>query len=100
VRTQAFTSSGALFGEPAWDILLNLYIAHCEDRPVSRVKASTPAGISQSTGLRMLTDLEEKGLIVRTDDLNDRRRSFITLSEAAIAAIETSLRAFFVDPDV
>jgi len=93
-RTHTFGAHAALFGEPAWDILLNLYIAHSSGRAISRTKASKSGDVPQTTGLRILTMLAERGLVTRIDDPGDRRRSFVGLSDAAITLMETCMMAF------
>lgn len=70
----------ALFGEPAWDILLDLFIAAKERKRLPVTSACIGAAVPATTALRWLTVLEEKGLIVRENDSNDARRVFVRLS--------------------
>ncbi|MBF9150198.1 MarR family transcriptional regulator [Novosphingobium jiangmenense] len=69
-----------LFGEPAWDILLDLFIAAKERKRLPVTSACIGAAVPATTALRWLTVLEEKGLIVRENDLSDARRVFVRLS--------------------
>lgn len=70
----------ALFGEPAWDILLDLFIAAKERKRLPVTSACIGAAVPATTALRWLTVLEEKGLIMRENDSNDARRVFVRLS--------------------
>ncbi|MGV3511648.1 MAG: MarR family transcriptional regulator [Novosphingobium sp.] len=69
-----------LFGEPAWDILLDLFIAAKERKRLPVTSACIGAAVPATTALRWLTVLEEKGLIVRENDASDARRVFVRLS--------------------
>jgi hypothetical protein len=87
----AIFGSAELFGEPAWDILLDLYIAHAEGKQVSVSSACIGSGSPPTTGLRWLTVLADKGLIAREADDRDHRRIMVRLTEAGIAAMERFL---------
>jgi hypothetical protein len=82
-----------LFGEPAWDIVLDLYIAHCEGKPVSVSSACIGSAAPPTTGLRWLGVLAEDGLSIRENDAADNRRVMVRLSETGIAAMERFLEA-------
>lgn len=70
-----------LFRDPAWDVLLDLYIAEAENRSVRITSACRVASHSTSTGLRWIANLEARHLVERTPDLTDGRASFIRLSD-------------------
>lgn len=76
-----------LFGDPAWDMLLDLTAAHAEGMQVSVTSLCIAAGVPATTALRWLTQMVESGLFVRVPDPADRRRAFIGLSDKAIAAM-------------
>lgn len=78
-----------LFGEPAWDILLDLFIAHGEGKPVSVSSACIGSAAPATTGLRWLGVLAERGLIVRENDSGDNRRVLVRLTPRGLAAMET-----------
>jgi DNA-binding MarR family transcriptional regulator len=80
------------FGEPAWDVLLDLYVSRAEDRQVSVSSACIASNVPPTTALRWLVKLEAAKLIVRHSDERDQRRSFLTLSAEAISMMETYLR--------
>jgi hypothetical protein len=77
-----------LFGEPAWDILLDLYIAHADGKPVSVSSACIGSAAPPTTGLRWLGVLAEEGLVVRENDADDHRRVLVRLTRAGITAME------------
>ena len=51
-----------LFGEPAWDILLDLYEAHCLNHQRATSAVGTVAHVPQTTALRWIVALENRGL--------------------------------------
>ncbi|GAA0328886.1 hypothetical protein GCM10009087_43880 [Sphingomonas oligophenolica] len=85
-RDAAFGKDMDLFGEPAWDILLDLLVADADGRRISITSASGAANVPPTTALRMIAILEERGLIERSDDPCDRRRSWVTLTDRGRAA--------------
>lgn len=82
-----------LFSDPAWDILLDLYAEHLAGRRVTVSSACIGSQAPQTTALRWLTVLEERGLIAREPDAKDGRRIFISLTDKAIQAMESFLKA-------
>lgn len=79
------------FGEPAWDILLDLYIASRENRRVPTTSACIGAHVPPTTALRWLRMLEARGLVEREHDGRDGRRTFVGLSEKGLASMESFL---------
>lgn len=77
-----------LFGEPAWDLLLDLYIQKHDGKRVSITSACIAASAPSTTGLRWISILEQQKLIVRKLDNIDKRRAFIELSDAGITRVE------------
>lgn len=87
----AIFGSADLFGEPAWDILLDLFIAQAEGKPVSVSSACIGSASPATTGLRWLAVLAEKGLVMREPDAQDHRRIMVRLTDAGVAAMERFL---------
>lgn len=77
----------ALFGDPAWDMLLDLTAAHGEGAQVSVTSLCIAAGVPATTALRWLTQMVESGIFLRVPDPIDRRRAFIALSDKSLAAM-------------
>jgi len=77
----------ALFGDPAWDMLLDLTAAHGEGAQVSVTSLCIAAGVPATTALRWLTQMVESGIFRRVPDLADKRRAFIALSDKAVSAM-------------
>ncbi len=76
-----------LFADPAWDILLDLTAARAEGRRVSVTSLCIASGVPPTTALRWIGQMTEQGLLQREEDLIDRRRAFVALSETAAEAM-------------
>jgi hypothetical protein len=81
-----FFDSG-LFADPAWDILLDLTAARAEHKRVSVTSLCIASGVPPTTALRWICQMTESGLLVRVRDENDRRRTFIGLSDSTADAM-------------
>ena len=82
-----------LFGEPTWDILLDLFVAAREDRRVPTTSACIGAHVPPTTALRWLRILEMRGLVEREEDGHDGRRTFVRLSARGEDVMESYLGA-------
>lgn len=72
-RSQLFPR--AMFGEPAWDMLLVLYVADgCAPETIRDLREL--AGLTHTTALRWLDYLESQQLIARKAHPTDRRSAF------------------------
>jgi hypothetical protein len=69
-----------LFGEPSWDILLDLFASESEGKSVSASSAAIAASVPVTSGLRCLKRLEEAGLIARKPG-RYRRSVLVKLTE-------------------
>ncbi|MCL9982813.1 MAG: MarR family winged helix-turn-helix transcriptional regulator [Erythrobacter sp.] len=87
-KRAAIFGNPELFGEPAWDILLDLYIAQAEGKPVSVSSACIGSAAPPTTGLRWLGVLADEGLVVRENDADDNRRVLVRLTRTGITAME------------
>ncbi len=85
----------SLFADPAWDVLLDLFVAEYAGRKVSVSSACLAAGVPLSTALRWLSKLEAKGLIVRRPDEQDARRTHVMLTDDAIERIHSLLQTLW-----
>ena len=69
-----------LFGEPAWDILLDLAYAAKASELRSIKAACLSSQVPEATALRYIDQLVCCGLVERIDDKTDRRRKFLRLT--------------------
>jgi len=72
-----------LFGEPAWDLLLAMFIARERGQPMILCKAYKAAGVTDTTGRRLLDKMEEEGLITRRRAPRSRKMRIVELTEKA-----------------
>ena len=82
-----------IFGEPSWDILLDLFVARGEGRRVPTTSACIGAHVPPTTALRWLRLLEGQGLIEREEDERDGRRTFVRLSTKGMDLVGNFLDA-------
>lgn len=86
LRSDIF-NDGQLFGEPAWDMLLDLFIAEADGKQLSITAACIGAAVPTSTALRWLVILEDRGLVRRENDPSDARRVFLHLTGDGYASM-------------
>lgn len=88
-RRRAQIFGKAMFGEPAWDMLLALYITeeHGSRQTVSRLTQF--AGAPPTTALRWLNYLEKQKLITRESHPTDRRAVFVDISDKGREALNS-----------
>lgn len=96
-RLRARHLVGISLGEPAWDILLDLAVAHYWRRETSVTSLCIAADVPSTTALRWISGMTKEGLIVRRPCLRDGRRSFLAIApdtyQAMLALAADSLRA-------
>ena len=83
----------SLFGEPAWDIMLYLFIAEYMGLYISVNSATIAAAVPQTTGLRWIAKMVEEGLVDRKPDPDDGRRSHLRLTPVGLALTSKALAA-------
>ena len=76
-----FFGGKSLFGEPAWDILLDLYASELMGKRISVTSACIASCTPTTTALRWLAELEGQGLVFRDLDTKDKRRIFVCLTD-------------------
>jgi len=77
-RAEFFPS--VLFGEPAWDILLDLYAAAKSNELRSIKAACLSSQAPEATALRYIEQLAAHGLVERKPDRTDKRRKYLSLT--------------------
>ncbi|WP_197063538.1 helix-turn-helix domain-containing protein [Novosphingobium malaysiense] len=73
-----------LFGEPTWDILLDLFMAELKNIKMQTTSVCIGAQVPQTTALRWIALLEREELVRRYRDSQDSRRVYIQLTDAAL----------------
>lgn len=68
-----------LFGEPIWDMLLDLYVSRAKNRQISVSSLSIASRAPATTALRHIVALERIGMIERQSDPFDKRRTFLRI---------------------
>lgn len=96
-RLQHFPSLERDFGEPVWDVILDLFVAEREGRSVSITSACVAASVPLTTALRWVQQLEEMKAVLREPDPTDRRRAYIRLSRSTAAAMEGYIRELIAE---
>lgn len=88
-----------LFADPAWDILLHLFLSELLQVPVPVSTLCMAAAVPPTTALRWVTSMTEQALVRRQADPHDGRRVFVELTPETSLA----LRRYFTelgDPEV
>ncbi|GGN50289.1 hypothetical protein GCM10011349_21820 [Novosphingobium indicum] len=82
-REKIFETS-QLFGEPTWDILLDLFMAELKNVKMQTTSVCIGAQVPQTTALRWIALLEREDLVRRYRDNEDSRRVYIQLTDSAL----------------
>jgi len=78
----------SMFGEPAWDMLIALYLAEEETRPETICSLIVGAGLPHATGLRWLHVMENHRLAIRQPHPSDKRVVQMELTENGRRALD------------
>ena len=89
---ERYVGSG-LLGEPAWDMLLDLFVRGAEGKRTAVTSLCMASGVPASTALRWIGTLQDAGLVVREDAEHDRRIAYLKLSAQGFAA----MRHYLID---
>ena len=81
-RDEHFPSG--LFGEPAWDLLLALFIAREEGRQLNLEQAYRAAGVGRGAGRALIGRMEAAGLVARNPSGTGRRQLSPCLTKQAV----------------
>jgi DNA-binding MarR family transcriptional regulator len=81
-----------VFAEPAWDMLLDLYVQEHFGRAVSIQSLCVAAVVPPTTALRWIGRLVDRGLVLRTPSRHDNRVVHISLTADGRAGMEQYLR--------
>lgn len=92
-RRQKIGGCVGLFSDPAWFLMVDLFVRESEGNETSISSAVIASGVPPTTGLRCLTALVNEGKLIRRPDPADERRVFVVLS----AEMRLELKSFFTD---
>jgi DNA-binding MarR family transcriptional regulator len=98
-RRQRDRMFGTIFGEPAWDILLDLFVMEARGKRVPVSSACIASGASHSTALRQIDELVRHRLVSRERDANDKRRTYVMLSEMGLRKLVMALEQLGARPE-
>jgi len=82
-----FLGGEDLFGEPAWDILLDLFIRQTRDEKISVPKVSIGDQAPAKTTLRWFLVLEENGLIAQEQDPDNTNQVLLRFTPTGYEAM-------------
>jgi len=84
--------SKSLFADPAWDMLLDLYVQRHAGRAISIHSLCVAASVPQTTAVRWIGRLEEFGMVSRRPCQKDHRVIHVTLTDNAVMTMQAYLR--------
>jgi len=82
----------SLFAEPAWDMLLDLFVASASGRVVSVTRLCRAADVPDATGLRWIEMLESKGLVRRRSVSEEGHLRLVEISDHGFEAMSKYIR--------
>lgn len=77
--------------DPRWEMLLELFIAHHDQRRVCVTSLCQAANSPATTGLRHIEALEKLGLVFRRGDPHDARRTWLEAGTKALYGVKAVL---------
>lgn len=80
-------SNGHLFSDPAWDILLDLFVGRVNGRDVTVTSACVASGRPSTTSLRYIDRMSTNGLLYRERDTRDHRKVYLRITDHTFYAI-------------
>jgi DNA-binding MarR family transcriptional regulator len=86
-QKRAAVFSPGLFSDPAWDILLALFLTELRQQKLATTELALLTPVPLTTALRWIDALEQKGWVRRTADPSDQRRIFVDLSARGSSAM-------------
>lgn len=84
-RAQHFDA--ALFGEPGWDMLLAVYVAHGRGYRLNVTDVCFESRVPQTTALRWLNQIEQSGLVERRKRVFDGRSAVVGLTTQGLERV-------------
>lgn len=82
-----------LLGEPAWNMLVELFVQFAGSAKVSTKSLCLVSGCPDTTCLRIIDKLVAAGLITREPSSTDKRVTFVELTKPGVIAVGSALEA-------
>lgn len=82
-----------LYSEPGWELLIVLFIYHCEGKKIATSALGSAALSPMSTALRWVNRLCDAGLTIKVADPTDGRRHFVELMPITVSHLEAYFSA-------
>lgn len=83
-----------LFADPAWDLLLDLYIHSAEGEKVSISSACLGSAVAETTALRYISEFQKMGVVERHRHEADGRVYLLCLTPAALELMDEMCAQF------
>jgi hypothetical protein len=83
-----------ILGEPAWDMLLDLFMQFAGRAKVSTSSLCIASQVPTSTALRHIANLEAADLVTRQESEDDKRVNFVELSDRGVLAMGRYLQKY------
>lgn len=80
--------------EASWEILLDLYVSELRRERTSLTAIGGSSGVSLTSALRRIQELQGKGMIARIPDEKDKRRAAAQLTEKGRQAVQSFIQAY------
>lgn len=77
--------------EGSWVMVLELYIARCSRATLSVTSLCYASGLSLTSAIRRIDELEKENVAIRSRDPKDKRRILVTLTDHAFLEVERYL---------
>jgi hypothetical protein len=76
-----------LLSDPAWDMLLDLFVGHITGRDISVTSACLASRRPATTSLRYIDRMARDGLVRREKDPRDHRKVYLRMTEKAFRSV-------------
>lgn len=93
-KRRAFLA-GDLLAEPAWDMLLDLFLHHVQGKELRTTSVCLASNTPPTTALRWIWVLEGEGILERHDDPADHRMKIVRLSPRGVDAMRGCLLEYW-----
>lgn len=80
-------ADGQLLSDPAWDMLLDLFVGHITGRDISVTSACLASRRPATTSLRYIDRMAKDGLVRREKDPRDHRKVYLRMTEKAFRSV-------------